>query len=201
MRRVISFFKGIRVTRLFTVLFASIFLFVATACSPSNSVQAKGLETKDAGTKAYPEQYVPKNAVTNPREGGMNQFSDVDPRANTDAAEAKKNALIDKSERTLTNRTGNPAEAIKRVAKDAPDSPKEAGYSIKDKTENLGDKVKSSAEDFAAGTKRGVENIKGNTENAAADVKSGAKQAASNVKETGKDAAGTVKRAADKLSD
>lgn len=196
MNKLISFFKGIRVVRLFTVVFASVFLFVATACSPSNSVQAKALETK-----AYPEQYVPDNAVTNPREGGMNQFSDVDPRANTTGADAKANYLIDKSERTITNRTGNPAEAVKRVAKDAPDSPGEAGYAIKGKAENLGDKVKSSASDFGKGTQRGIENIKENTGNAAADVKSGAKDAASNVKESAKDAAKTVQRAADKVSD
>lgn len=195
MKQLISFVQNIRIVRVFTVFFASVFLFFTTACSPSSSLQAKTLDTK-----AYPEQYVPENAVTNPREGGMNQFSDVDPRSETSGADSKANYLIENAERNLSNRTGNPAEAIKRVAKDAPDSPQEAGYSIQRKAENLGDKVKSSAEDFAKGTQRGVENIKDNTQDAASDVKSSAKQAASNVKENVQDAAYKAKRAADDVS-
>lgn len=197
MKQLISFFQNLRIVRIFTVVFASVFLFFATACSPSNSVQAKTLDTS---TKAYPEQYVPDNAVTNPREGGMNQFSDVDPRTDTTSAEAKADFLIKNAERNLSKRTGNPAEAVKRVANDAPDSPQEAGYSIQKNAANVGDKIKSSAEDFAQGTKRGIENIKDNTQDAASDVKSSAKQAASNVKENAQDAAYKARRAADDVS-
>jgi hypothetical protein len=195
MKRIISFWQSLRIVRIVTVFLASTFLFFATACSPNNSVQAKTLDTK-----AYPEQYVPKNAVTNPREGGMNQFSDVDPRADRTGVEAKANALIEKAERNLSNRTENPAQAVKRVAKDAPNSPQEAGYYMQRNAENLGEKVKGSAEDFAKGTQRGIENIKENTQDAAADVKSSANQAASNVKQNAQDAAYKAKQAADDVS-
>ena len=192
MKRLISFVKNLRIVRIVTVFLASSFLFFATACSPSNSVQAKALDTD---TKAYPEQYVPKNAVTNPREGGMNQFSDVDPRANTKGVKDEASYLEKTAEKNLEKRADTPGQYVRNYR---------SGTPLGERIENLGEDIGSSAKEVTQGvtkgTQRGVENIKENTQDAASDVKSSAKQAASNVKENAQDAAYKAKRAADDVS-
>lgn len=203
MNRIISFFKSIPIVRIVSVFAASVLIFFTTACS-GGELQAKTLNSNNPN-RPSPEQYVPKEAVTTPREGGMNQYSDVDPRANTAGAETKAKALLDNAERNLYQRTGNPAEAIKRAANDTPDSPQELGRNLKRGSENIGDKAKGSTEDFAQGTRRGMENIKANTRNAAGDVSDSAMRAAENVKQNTRDAAGNVadkaQRAAENTSD
>ena len=180
MNNAICFIKRLNFVQVLTVFFAGIILFVSTACG-SSSVQAKGLN---------PRPEVPKEAITNTYEGGMNDFSDVDPRLDTSAANKKADRLIESAEHNLTARTGNPAEAIKRAVNDAPDSAKELGRNVNQVAGNLADKAADSAKDFAQGTRRGVENIKQNTQDAAKDVaksaemaKAGAGEAADNAKQ------------------
>ncbi|MCL1473884.1 DUF6658 family protein [Argonema antarcticum] len=182
MNNAISLIKRLNFVQVLTVFFAGIILFVSTACG-SPSVQAKGLNN--------PRLEVPKEAVTNNYEGGMNDYSDVDPRLDTSAANKKADRLIESAEHNLTARTGNPAEAIKRAVNDAPDSAKEAGRNVNQAAGNFADKAADSAKDFAAGTRRGVENIKENTQDAAKDVAKSAEkakhragEAADNTKET-----------------
>ena len=112
MKRIMSFLQNLRIVRIVTVFLASSFLFLATACGSNSSLQAKGLDSKGLDTKAYPEQYVPKNAVTNPREGGMNQFSDVDPRANKAGVQEKASYLEKNAERNLEKRADTNTFAI-----------------------------------------------------------------------------------------
>lgn len=169
MNNSISFIKRLNFVRVLTVFFAGIILFVSTACG-SPSVQAKGLDNN-------PRPEVPKEAVTNTYKGGMNDFSDVDPRFDTSAANKKADRLIESAEHNLTARTGNPAEAIKRAVNDAPDSAKEAGRNVNQADGNVADKAADSAKDFAEGTRRGVENIKQNTQDAAKDVAKSAEKA------------------------
>ncbi|GET38392.1 DUF6658 family protein [Microseira wollei] len=190
MKRIISFWQNMRIVRIVTVFLASSFLFFATACNPSNSVQAKALDTK-----AYPEQYVPKNAITNPREGGMNQFSDVDPRADRTGVEAKANYLEKKAEQNLQKRADTPEQYFHNYRSGTP-----LGERIENLGEDIGSSVKEVNEGVTKGTQRGLENIKENTQDAAYDVKSSAKQAASNVKENAQDAAYKAQRAADDVS-
>lgn len=190
MNRLISFVQNLRIVRIFTVFFASVFLFFATACSPSSSLQAKTLDTK-----AYPEQYVPDNAVTNPREGGMNQFSDVDPRADLRGVEARANYLEKKVEQNLQKRADSPEQYGRNYRSGTP-----LGERIENLGEDIGSSAKEVTEGVTKGTRRGVENVKENTQDAASDVKSSAKQAASNVKGNAQDAAYKAQRAADDVS-
>jgi flagellar hook-basal body complex protein FliE len=184
MNRLISAFKRTNLFRVVTVFLAGVLVFFTTACS--GGAQAKAMDQN-------PRPEVPGGAVTSPYQGGMNDFSDVDPRADVSGANKKAEALINRAEHNIDQATGNPAKVIKRAVGDAP----EAGKNLGQRADDIGNKAKDSAEDFAQGTKRGIENIKGNTQNAANEAPKTFDQAKRNAGNTAEDTANAV----DKIKD
>ncbi|MGV0105670.1 hypothetical protein [Nostoc sp. DSM 114167] len=196
MKKAMNWLKNIRPLKVVTVFLAGIFLFMAQACGapgiatqpPQPGDQAPNIERYDA-TKDYP-----LNSPT----GGMNNFSDVDPRAQDEkAANDRAKALV--------------KNAQKNIDQKGIDSPEQYGENYKQGTslggrvKNLGEDIGSSAEELGKGlvkgTQRGIENIKGNTQNAAEDVtknvQRGAEDAGKNVKRTAEDAGKAVKNTID----
>ncbi|MFN6478648.1 hypothetical protein [Nostoc sp. DedQUE07] len=196
MRKAMNWLKNIRPLKVATVFLAGIFLFMTQACGapgiatqpPQPGAQAPNIERYDA-TKDYP-----LNSPT----GGINNFSDVDPRAQDEkAANDRAKALV--------------KNAQKNIDRKGIDSPEQYGENYKQGTslggrvKNLGEDIGSSAEELGKGlvkgTQRGIENIKGNTQNAAEDVTTnvqrGAEDAGKNVKRTAEDAGKAVKNTVD----
>lgn len=159
MQNLFSTIKRLNIFRVLTVFLAGVILFVSTACSPAN-LQAKGLK---AGNNPRPE--VPENAITNTYEGGMNDFSDVDPRFDTSRADAKGEELINKAKHNI-QKSVDSAEQYGRNYK--------SGTPVGERIENLGEDISESTKEltkgFTKGTERGIENIKSNTQDAADDV-------------------------------
>lgn len=193
MNRIISFFKSIPIVRIVSVFAASVLIFVATACS-GGELQAKTLNSNNPN-RPSPEQYVPKEAVTNPREGGMNQYSDVDPRANTAGAQTKAKGLLDKADRNLDKMVDSPDQYARNYRSGTP-----LGERVKRIGEDVGSSTEELTEGFAKGTQRGVRNLKENTQNATSNVGDSAKQATENVKQNTQDAFGKTKQAVDNSS-
>lgn len=164
MQKLFSTIKRLNLFRVLTVFLAGVILFVSTACSPAN-VQAKGLE---AGKNPRPE--VPNQAITNQYEGGMNDFSDVDPRFDSSRANSKAEDLINKSEGNLQKSVDSTEQYARNY---------KSGTPLGERIENLGEDISESTKDltkgFTKGTERGIENIKSNTQDAADDVAKSAK--------------------------
>ncbi len=78
MKKVMTWLKNIRPVRILTVFLAATFLLMTQACNP-------GIAQQPPQPNAQPpnvERYDPtKSYELNAPEGGMNNFSDVDPRA------------------------------------------------------------------------------------------------------------------------
>lgn len=193
MKKAMNWLKSIRPLKVITVFLAGIFLFMTQACGapgiatqpPQPGAQAPNTQRYDA-TKDYP--------VSSPA-GGINNFSDVDPRAKDEkAANDRANALV--------------KNAQKNIEQKGIDSPEQYGKNYKqgtplgERVKNLGEDIGSSAselgEGIVKGTQRGIENLKGNTQNAAEDVaknvQRGAEDAGKNVQRTVEDAGNAVKR-------
>ena len=179
MSRLISFFKNLPIVRILTVFCATTLLFFATACQPSSSVQAKAAPNSN---KPIPEQYVPKNAVMNPYEGGMNQYSDVDPRANTEAVDAKAKFLEKRAEQNLDKMVDSPQQYVRNYRSGTP-----LGERIENLGKDVGSSVKDVTEGVSKGTQRGVENVKDNTRNAGKDLREKADVTVKNASELAKD--------------
>ena len=147
-------------------LLAVVLLFTSTDCNNNGEMKAKVDPTRVENPQAgkITELYKP----IAPAEGGMNNYSDVDPRQNTSEAQAKADRLIKKTE-DLQKGDTNP---FKQLGKQLDDKgiPERVGEGAK----QINRSAKETAEDVAKGTKRGYQNLKENTKSFTDDVKSAA---------------------------
>jgi gas vesicle protein len=176
MSKVIAWVKNIRPIKILTVLCMGVLLIVTQACGSVTAGEPK------AGANS--EIAVPKgDKVLNPYEGGMNNFSDNDPRAKE--VKAKAEALKQNAEQNLIQKTSTAGEGT-------------LGKNLQESAESAKDKIGNTAEDFAKGVQRGVENIKDNTQDAASDLTINAQRAAddakTNIQRTAQDAGDAVNR-------
>lgn len=153
MNRLTAFIKKIRLGQLLTVFLAGILVFVSTACSGTDVMAGK--------TSDQIREEVPSGAVTSEYKGGMNDYSDVDPR-NQDMTktEAKAKMLKDQAQRRIdTKASSNVGENVRRVADEGPDKLKQAGDKLKEDVRE----AKQNADDFGKNTQKGIANVKENT--------------------------------------
>ncbi len=188
MNKVISKLKNIRPFKIITVFLAGLFLLVTQACG---SVEAKtptgGVANPAVGRQSgepNSEVYVPKGAnVTSPYGGGMNNFSDVDPRSKT-GAKAESEALKENAERNIEQKS---VDSLQQYGQNY-----QQGTPLGERVKRIGEDVKSSTEDLTKGayqgTQRGIENIKNNTKDATGDV-------SKNLQKSAEDAGDAVNRA------
>lgn len=170
MNAFIDSLKKLRLRQIVTVFLAGVLLMVSTACSGANA--------QDANTKRYDPT---KSYELNTPKGGMNNFSDVDPRAKADekAAEAKAKALRDNAQKNVAEKGIDSKEQYIRNYN--------SGTPLGERVKNLGEDVSSSTEEvregLVKGTQRGIENIKENTQNAAENLTKNIQRGTENIKE------------------
>ncbi len=197
MKKAMNCLKSIRPLKVLTVFLAGMFLFLTQACA-GQGVATQPLQPDDQ--PAYTKRYDPtKDYPLSSPAGGMNNFSDVDPRAKLDekAANDRADAMAKNSQRNIEQKGIDSQDQYGRNYKQ--------GTPLGERVKNLGEDIGSSAnetrEGFVKGTQRGIENLKGNTQNAAEDVtknvQRGAEDAGKNVQRTAEDAGNAVKRAVD----
>jgi hypothetical protein len=143
--------------------FAVILLVTTTACSGENST-AKVNPLTNSNNPA-PGKVTELYKPIAPAEGGMNNYSDVDPRMDTSAAKAKAERLIDKTDKLQRDGT-NP---FKQLGKQL--NQKGLPERIEDTAKQVNRSAQETADDVAKGTKRGYSNLKENTNNFTEDVK------------------------------
>ncbi|WP_298910587.1 hypothetical protein [uncultured Nostoc sp.] len=182
MKKAMNWLKNIRPLKVLTVFLAGMFLFLTQACGdPGTATQPPKLDAQSPYSKRYdPTKDYPLSSPA----GGINNFSDVDPRATDEKAANDRGDAMAKN-------------AQRNVEQKGIDSPEQYGENYKQGTslggrvKNLGEDIGSSAEEvrkgLVKGTQRGIENIKGNTQNAADDV-------TKNVQRRAEDAGNAVKR-------
>ncbi|MEH1841752.1 MAG: hypothetical protein V7L20_24150 [Nostoc sp.] len=198
MKKAMNWLKSIRPLKVLTVFFAGIFLFMTQACgAPGVATQPPQPEKQQS---SYTQQrYDPtKDYPLSSPAGGINNFSDVDPRATDEkAANDKADAMARNAEKRIDEKgVESPGEYVRNFKEGTP-----LGQRGKNLGEDIGSSVEEVRKGLVKGTQRGIENIKGNTQNAAEDVtknvQRGAEDAGKNVQRTAEDAGNAVKRAVD----
>ncbi|MFQ4144086.1 DUF6658 family protein [Chlorogloeopsis sp. ULAP02] len=176
MNKVITWIKKVNLHQILLVFVAGILLFFTQACGSAGATLPgeSGVQPRQASqpsVRPNSEVYVPKgDNVLNPPEGGMNNFSDVDPRSKRAASGAKARAeyLKENSAQLQAEKSTNkPSEAASRVGSDAG----KLGRNIQQKAGDVGEKAQGTAEDFAKGARKGLENIKENIQDAGSYAK------------------------------
>jgi hypothetical protein len=175
MSKIISRLKNIRPFKAITVFLVSIVLFATQACS---SVQAKVPEATSSkpdvpgqivgkqSSQPNSEIYVPKGTnIKSGYEGGMNNYSDVDPRTKTNI-KAQSEYLEENAQRNIDDKSVDSAQQYGRNYRE--------GTPLGERSKRLGEDVKQSAQELGQGlvkgTQQGIKNIKENTKDAASGV-------------------------------
>lgn len=138
-------------------------LVVTTACNGSEVTSKANLDNPRSGT--ITELYKP---IT-PQVGGMNQYSDVDPRIDTSKVDAKAERLIKNASRSQ-GKDINPLKQIKKELdyKGIPER-------VKDTADSVSQSAQETVDDISKGTRKGLANIKENAESFKDGIKSSAK--------------------------
>lgn len=197
MKQLGTWLKNLRPLKVLTVFFAAIFLFVTQACAAPGVATQPPQPNDQSPQSTYAKRYDPtKDYPLSSPSGGMNNFSDVDPRARLDekAANDRADALAKNAQRNIEQKSIDSREQYVRNY--------QQGTPLGERVKNLGEDVGSSAQElgegFAKGTQRGIENIKANTQNAAEDLTRNAQRAgedtSKNIQRSAEDAANAVNR-------
>lgn len=187
MNKLFSWMKNIRLERIVTAFLVGILLFVSTACKGSAS----------AKTADQIRQEVPSSAVTNEYKGGMNDYSDVDPRANITGAKTKAKGLVDNAQRNIKDKSiDSPEQYVDNYRSGTP-----LGERVKRIGEDVGESAKNLTEDVSKGTQENLQRAKVRVPEATKTVTGAFKQGTENAQDTAKGAAKNIKKAADKTTD
>jgi hypothetical protein len=186
MNKVMDWLKSIRLDRVLTVFLVGILLFVSTACSSGAS----------AKTADELREEVPGSAVTNEYKGGMNDYSDVDPRFNEKGAEAKAKGLVDNAQRNINEKSiDSPEQYVENYR---------SGTPLDERVKRLGEDVGESAKDIgkeaAKGSKENAQNAKEASQSAAQSTKQAANETADTAKSKVKDDVKNTQQAVDKAT-
>lgn len=175
--------------QILTVFMAAGLLLTTTACNPpAPEVSGTGTyESRPGQTEIY--------APIQEKQGGMNEYSDTDPRRATAPVERKADALIDKSKRNV--RQARDLEGFKESYQEG----RPVGERARNLTENVTEAAEDVGEDVAEGTQRGIRNIKRNVQNATRTTQESAERAAENVQDTARETAKDVQHAAEDTAD
>lgn len=166
-----------QLSRAAVLLVAGCMMLLGTACS-STPPTASG----PGATELY--------RTTQTKEGGMNQYSDTDPRQTDKRLGAETKARVDQAKGNL-NKTQSPGDVVDEF---------KAGRPLGERTKNLvepaANAIDNLKQDVTAGTERGIKNLQRNTADAKQDLKETLDQAQDNAADLGRDTSRSAQKAA-----
>ena len=141
-------------------LAAIVLVVTTTACNGTNAATKPTVNNPSNGK--ITELYKPIAPPT----GGMNNYTDVDPRVDTSKAEAKTDRLIDQA-KNLENKNTNPFKQLQKQF-----DRKGINVRAEDAVEGVNRSAQETADGVAKGTRKGFDNLKDNAKSFKEDVKS-----------------------------
>jgi hypothetical protein len=189
--RVVSFFKQLRLDRVFVAAMAGFLLLVNTACSqtsPPTSDRSHdailGSANSRGGASSSPYQGQSQQQrelydTVQPRKGGMNEYDD-DFKQDSTSTKAKASDLVNRSKQNLQKRADSTEQYVKNYREGTP-----LNERVRNITEDVADPAKKLGENLSEGAEKGPRNIKEN----AAKFRENAPRV---VEQAGRNAQGTV---------
>lgn len=210
MKRLISALTSLRLRQILATLLAGFLMVVTVACNGAPNVQASNFGEPNAelsggvkgGSDKQSERGIPGHRGER-YEGGMNNYSDVDPRyQGKTGVSAQAKALRDNAERNVIDMSDDVGTNTKRILDKKGENLEQFNDNVKDTSRNLGQTARRSAEDLSNVADEAGDNLR----NFQKDVsKSSAgkavKNAQENAKSAGQDLIQDAKQAVDRLGD
>jgi ElaB/YqjD/DUF883 family membrane-anchored ribosome-binding protein len=199
MQRLTNWLKNLRPLKIISIFLAGTFLLLNQACSRPNIAEQP---PQPAQQPPNAERYDPtQDYPSSEYQGGMNKFSDVDPRSKDaeKSADAKANKLIKGSQKNIQESAIDSSEQLAVNY--------QQGKPLDERMKNLGEDVGNSAEEFtegiAEGTKKGAKNLQENVTGAVKDLKKKVERSSEdigkNIKRQVEDAGDTVDETVEKF--
>ncbi|HAA30350.1 MAG TPA: hypothetical protein DCE56_25030 [Cyanobacteria bacterium UBA8553] len=183
MNKLIARLKGIQIDRILTVFLVGLLLFVSTACSGGASAKTADNVRKE----------VPGSAVTNQYKGGMNDYSDVDPRQDIKSAQTKAKALVDNAQKNIDQKSvDSPEQYVENYR---------SGTPLGERVRRIGEDVGKAAENVKEEASRGAQKNLQNAQDAGQDVANKADKAGNAVQSKVKSDIRSTQRTLDKAAD
>jgi ABC-type transporter Mla subunit MlaD len=180
--------KQSRLVRATLAVVAGFMLLLNTACSP------KAPEVSGTGSYEKPRTQPTEIYDTiQPKEGGMNVYSDTDPRRETDRLSAEVKARVKEAERNI-DKVQTPGEFSEEYREGTP-----FGERVRNITDSVSETAKDVTEDVTEGTQRGVRNLKANLDKAGQGVQETFDEARQNAEDLSKDAARSAQQTTKEL--
>jgi hypothetical protein len=190
MKNILLSFELKSLYRLVISFLAVIFLVFNTACSSSEVASTSDLPVGSHPSGQTPNLYDPLS----PPQGGMNNYKDVDPRANISDAEAKADRLINQANSQQKGGKNPFKEVQKELNKKSPQD------RVEDVSEDLSRTAQKKADQVSQAAKRGLGNVQNNTKSFADDVSSGVDDLGRNAQGKVEDMKQAVKKTADAVT-
>lgn len=185
MTKVISFLKKIRLDRIAIAFFAGV-LLLTTGCSRADATVPQSTPARDAeihtrvpapnssGTAGtYNDRVGQQTELYDPiqkRQGGMNEYSDVDPRVSKDQLNQKASNLVRNADQNIQK-----VDDSQEYAEDYRQG-KPLGARVRDLVDSVTDSAGNTAEDVSKGAQRGASNLKDNAQTAGREFSKGARR-------------------------
>ncbi|NJN58781.1 MAG: hypothetical protein HC879_15420 [Leptolyngbyaceae cyanobacterium SL_5_9] len=182
MNKVFSALKRTQIVRVLVIFLAGVSMLLSTACS--STPNAPKVSGEGSYTGGAPQMEIYKRVQ--PNEGGMNEYSNVDPRANTSRAEAKAKGLVDNAERN-----------VRRGFDDVREAPDQLGKVVREGGRNLNEQAQQTTKELQQGIREGSRNLSRN----ARETREGAANVVQDVKGRTNEAVRDTQRALDNASD
>jgi hypothetical protein len=173
MKKLVSLLKSLQVPKILISGLAILFLVFNTACSQTN-VSAMDSDPRVLPATTSPSSpsrkdvdAAPAGQITElydtiqPKIGGMNNYSDVDPRQDTSEAKTKARQLSQNARRQQAEGANNPREAIDEVKKEL--DKKSIGERAQDFSKNVSSSTRQKTEELSQATQKGMKNLGDNT--------------------------------------
>jgi hypothetical protein len=212
MKKLISLLKSLQVPKMLISGLAILFLVLNTACSQPN-VSAIDSDTRVLPAATSPSvsspsredvDAAPAGQVTElydtiqPELGGMNNYSDVDPRQDTSEATRKAKQLSQNARRQQAQGANNPREAIDEVKQEL--DKKSIGERAQDFSKNVSSSTREKTDELSQATQRGMKNLGDNTKKLGDSAKSATGELSGKVEKGFQDSGAAVKKTAKNIS-
>jgi len=197
MKRFFASLKQLQLRQILAVFFAGMLVLVTAACQGPNSRNVASTKVPQQAANANEKQGIPGH-IYQDYEGGMNGYSDIDPRRQTTgSALSKAKGLRDNAERNVIDMTDDVGTNTKRILDKKGENADQFGDNLKASTKSLGQKADKAGTDIKNVTERVQDNTKSAGKTFARDARNAADDVQDSARNTGGNLVDNLKQSAD----